>query len=87
MFCTDAARIADYEGRGWWMGITVDALFQETAAQCGDALALVDPVNRHQLDGQAPERLSWAEIRDRVERMASALLDQGLRKEIGRAHV
>ncbi len=81
MFCTDAARIADYEGRGWWMGITVDALFQETAAQCGDALALVDPVNRQQLDGQAPERLSWAEIRDRVERMAAALLDQGLRKD------
>lgn len=81
MFRTDAARIAEYEALGWWEGISVDALFQRTAAQAPDDLALVDPINRVQLDGQVPERLTWAAIRDRVERLAAALLDQGLRKD------
>ncbi len=81
MFRTDAARIEDYEARGWWEGISVDDLFQRTAALAPHDLALIDPSNRMQLDGQAPERLSWADICDRVERLAATLLVQGLRKD------
>ncbi|MFV3074389.1 class I adenylate-forming enzyme family protein [Niveispirillum fermenti] len=81
MFTTDAARIADYEARGWWAGTTVDAMFQQTAAAAPDALALIDPPNRPLLDGQPQERLTWAQVRDRVERMAAALLAAGLVKD------
>lgn len=81
MFLTPKTRIADYEARGWWAGRSVDALFQEAAAAGGEALALVDPMNREALDGSAPERLSWADLRARVERVAGALLAAGLRKD------
>ncbi|WP_426267149.1 class I adenylate-forming enzyme family protein [Sphingomonas sp. LHG3443-2] len=47
----------------------------------GDALALVDPLNREALDGRAPERLSWNEVAERTERLAAALLARGLRKD------
>lgn len=81
MFITPADRIADYQARGWWEGISVDTLFQQAAAADPQALALVDPINRVALDGHAPERLSWAEVRARVDRMAAALLDAGLVKD------
>lgn len=81
MFTTDAARIADYEARGWWAGTTVDAMFQDTAAADPGALALIDPPNRPLLDGQPQQRLTWAQVRDQVERMAAALLAAGLVKD------
>lgn len=81
MFLTPAERIADHEARGWWRGESVDRLFQAVAARRGEALALVDPMNRESLDGRAPERLTWAALRDRVERVAGALLAAGLAKD------
>ena len=32
MYLTPEARIADYETKGWWRGITVDELLKETLA-------------------------------------------------------
>lgn len=81
MFLTPAERIADHEARGWWAGRSVDALFQEAAAAGGDGLAVVDPINRAALDGGAAERLSWAGLRDRVERVAGGLLAAGCGKD------
>ncbi len=81
MFLTSRARIADYVGRGWWEGITVDAMFQAAVRAGGDGLALVDPPNREKLDGQPPERLNWSTLRDRVEHAAAGLLEAGLRKD------
>lgn len=81
MFLTPASRIADYESRGWWEGITVDALFKRAVAAGGERVALVDPLNRISLDGVAPERLSWAALDARVGQAASGLLAAGLGKD------
>lgn len=81
MFLTPAEQVADRVARGWWDGATVDALFQQAAAAGGAALALVDPPNRAALDGRTPERLTWAALRDRVERVAAGLLGAGLVKD------
>jgi len=81
MFLTPAAHIADYTAKGWWGDITVDDLFQRTRREMGGKLALVDPLNRLALDGQAPRRLSWEQLGDEADRMAAALLECGLRKD------
>ncbi len=81
MYLTPAARIADHEARGWWSGESVDQIFQRAAAGGSGALALVDPPNRAELDGETPERLSWTALRARVERAAAALLMAGLRRD------
>lgn len=81
MFLTPQERVRDYEQRGWWRGVSVDALTQAAVTAGGDGTALVDPLNREKLDGHAPERLSWTELGDRVDRLASALLGHGLTKD------
>ena len=81
MFLTPAARVRDYEQRGWWRGVSVDTLTQAAVASGGDRVALVDPLNRATLDGRAPERLTWAEVGERVDKLASALLGHGLAKD------
>lgn len=81
MFLTLAARVRDHEERGWWRGESVDALLQRAVAGGGAREALVDPLNRVALDGREPERLSWAQVGERTDRLASALLNRGLRKD------
>ena len=80
-FLTPADRIADFEARGWWEGKSVDALFRQAVAERGNALALVDPLNRETLDGCAPERLSWTQLDARVDAMAAALIALGLKRD------
>jgi acyl-CoA synthetase (AMP-forming)/AMP-acid ligase II len=81
MFLTPSERVADHVARGWWRGSSVDSLFRQTAARCGDAEALVDPLNRGDLDGQTPRRLSWRALDEQVDLFAAALLGAGLRRD------
>ncbi len=81
MFLTPAERIADHMARGWWEGISVDAMLRRAVSERGDALAIVDPMNRETLDGFAPERLSWLELEARVNAMAAALIGLGLARD------
>lgn len=81
MFLTPTERVRDYEQRGWWRGVSVDTLTQAAVQSGADRIALVDPLNRAALDGRAPERLTWAEVGERVDKLASALLGHGLAKD------
>jgi acyl-CoA synthetase (AMP-forming)/AMP-acid ligase II len=81
MFLTPQARIDDYQARGWWDQLTVDDLTQRNRREVPGRLALVDPLNRPTLDGRAPRRLTWGEVGLEVDRLAAALLDQGLAKD------
>lgn len=72
------SRVDDYRRRGWWRNVTVDQLFREAVAERGDAEALVDPPNRKELVGGAPQRLTFREIDERVDRMAKAFARLGV---------
>ena len=78
MKLSDAAKIADYHKRGWWGDATIDDIFRRHVADDPAALALIDPPNRTALDGGAPERLSWSELDGLVDRMATALIAEGV---------
>lgn len=81
MFLTSAERIDAYRAQGWWGEMTIDDLTQRNRREVPDRLALVDPLNRAQLDGHAPRRLTWGEVGDQVDRIAAALLTLGLAKD------
>ncbi len=81
MFLTPAERIADHTARGWWEGISVDAMLRRAVSERGDTLAIVDPMNREALDGCAPERLNWVQLDARVDAMAAALIGLGLSRD------
>lgn len=81
MFLTPADRVCDLEAQGIWAGESVDAMLRRAVAAGGDAETLIDPVNRADLDGRAPERLSWNALDARVDVLAAALLAHGCVKD------
>jgi acyl-CoA synthetase len=73
-----AQRVADYTGRGWWTGETVQQLFADRLAERGDAEALVDPPNKTELVDLSALRLSWTEVGEAVDHLAAVLLANGI---------
>ena len=76
-------KVADYQARGWWTDEVVDEVYLARVAEhvaAGDALALLDPANRADLDGTEPRRLTWRELDDEVHHLAARLLELGLRR-------
>ena len=56
-------------------------LVQDAVTSSGDQEALIDPLNRADITGDAPKRLSFNEVDKTVERYASIFFEQGLRKD------
>ncbi|UVE95952.1 class I adenylate-forming enzyme family protein [Dietzia sp. B32] len=72
-------RVADYRARGWWDDRTLYGEFLARVAERGDAVAVVDPLNRESLVGSPPRRLTWNEVDDEVVHLAARLLEHGVR--------
>lgn len=74
-------RIAEYTANGWWSNRTIDDLFRTQVGYAPDKEALVDPVNRSSFTEGAPRRYTYGELDSAVNRIATALLAEGLGKE------
>ncbi|MFI1213486.1 class I adenylate-forming enzyme family protein [Streptomyces sp. NPDC020802] len=74
-----AERVAEYRARGWWTDETINDLLQRQVEQQPDRLAIVDPPDKPDLLGTAANRWTWAELDSAVDRVAAALLRQGIR--------
>ena len=81
MILAPEAQIEDYTARGWWGTETLDDVFRCNAEANPMRLAVADPLNRADIDGQAPRRLTYAELDAEVQACATALLDLGLTKD------
>ncbi|HPD93845.1 MAG: acyl--CoA ligase [Rhodobacter sp.] len=69
---------AHYRALGLWGEVTLPAMFAETAARVPDRLALVDAPNRAEVFEGAPRRLTYAQMRAEVDRLAGVLQAQGV---------
>jgi acyl-CoA synthetase (AMP-forming)/AMP-acid ligase II len=65
---------------GWWGTQTASERFLANAEATPERFAVVDPPNREEIDGGAPKRLTYRELRDFADRIATGLLDAGLKK-------
>jgi acyl-CoA synthetase (AMP-forming)/AMP-acid ligase II len=72
---------AEYRAMGAWSSKRIGDLFAEAAALDPQRIAIVDPPNRPQLDGQAPKRLDWRALSELVDATMIALHDAGLRRD------
>ncbi|GLQ25150.1 AMP-dependent acyl-CoA synthetase [Algimonas ampicilliniresistens] len=81
MILTNAETVSAYLDKGWWDHRTVDDLFKAAITTGPDAIALVDPINRIDMDGHAPQSLSWATLDAAVDQVASNLIKAGLKKD------
>jgi hypothetical protein len=57
---------------------TVEGLFRRVLARQPDALALIDPVNKLRVTGQAPKRLTFAEADRAISALSAHFIDSGL---------
>ncbi|MDQ8029928.1 MAG: class I adenylate-forming enzyme family protein [Brevundimonas sp.] len=74
-------RIREMKAKGWWGDVTLDDLFRRHVAAHPDTEALIDPFNAADITGGAPERLTWAQSADAVERLAAVLHAHGVGKD------
>jgi acyl-CoA synthetase (AMP-forming)/AMP-acid ligase II len=78
---TPEEQIKEYTARGWWGKDTIGDLFARHVAERPDAPALIDPPNRADLAAGEPLRLTYAELDERVDRLAAALVGMGVGKD------
>ncbi|MBL8156352.1 MAG: AMP-binding protein, partial [Anaerolineae bacterium] len=71
-------QIDAYTRQGWWGTETLIDLFLRQAERTPEAVALVDPPNRAEFTVGDPQRLTYAELRARVERLAAGLVRLGV---------
>ncbi len=57
---------------------TLDVLFQRILARQPDAVALIDPLDKQRVTGQAPKRLTFAEADRAISALAAHFIEAGL---------
>ncbi len=78
MILASKAEIAAHTAAGWWGTETVSTRFRANAAATPDRLAVADPPNREEIDGIAPKRLTYRDLQDLSDSIATGFLDAGL---------
>ncbi len=70
-----------YRNSGWWGDKTLADMFEANAQAHPDRVALIDAPNRAQFAFGDPQRLTYAQMTDEVDRLAGALLAAGIGKD------
>ncbi|MDZ4195303.1 MAG: AMP-binding protein, partial [Pseudomonas sp.] len=81
MILASKEEIAAHTQAGWWGTETIDARFRANAAATPGHLAVADPPNRMDIDGREPRRLAYRDLSAEADRIATAFLDAGLKKD------
>ncbi len=78
MIALDEETIRRYRDNGWWQGLTLHDMFTLNADRYPDRLALVDAPNRAEFTVGDPVRWTYGQVRDRADRLAAALVAEGV---------
>lgn len=70
-----------YRDSGWWGDKTLAAMFEANVAQHPDRVALVDAPNRADFAFGEPQRLTYAAMAAKVERLAGAMVAAAIGKD------
>jgi acyl-CoA synthetase (AMP-forming)/AMP-acid ligase II len=81
MILSPESQIREYTEKGWWGTDTYVDLFLKNVQKAPDAVAVVDPPNRAELTTGAPLRLTYAETKQAMDRLAGGLLEAGVKKD------
>lgn len=81
MILVPPSKIDDYTARGWWGTQTLWDLFVKNVRELGDQEAVVDAPNRREFAHGMPQRLSWRQLADAVDRLAVVLIEHNIRRD------
>lgn len=73
--------IEKYENADVWGSKTLLDKFEENVEKDPDRTAVVDPPNTNDLIGRDPERLTYEELSERVDAVATGLIKKGIEKD------
>ncbi len=81
MILCSEEQIREYTEKGWWGKETIVDLFLKNAEKTPDEIAVADPPNRAKLTVGEPLRLTYAEMRQTVDRLAAGFLELGIKMD------
>lgn len=70
-----------FHREGWWDGRTLIGIFLEGAKKNPERVAIIDPINKEELSGLKPERVSYERLRVEVDRLATFFLENGIKND------
>lgn len=73
--------IDSYTNKGWWNNKTLIEIFLQSAERVPSRIALADPLNKEELVGMRPDRVTYGELKEKVDRLASYFLKNGISKD------
>jgi acyl-CoA synthetase (AMP-forming)/AMP-acid ligase II len=81
MILVPREKIEAYTAHGWWGKRTLWDLFAQHRHEQPDAEAVADAPNRAEFAHGTPQRLTWAQLGDAVDRFCLLLLDEGIARD------
>jgi acyl-CoA synthetase (AMP-forming)/AMP-acid ligase II len=81
MILVSKEKIEEYTRKGWWGTTTLWDLFRQNLRQHPDAEAAVDAPNRADFAHGAPQRMTWAQLAEAVDRFCHLLLEIGVSRD------
>ena len=81
MILVSSEKIEEYTRKGWWGTTTLWDLFLQNLHGRPQAEAVVDAFNRADFAHGAPQRLTWAQLSEAVDRFSHLLLELGIRRD------
>ena len=81
MILVSSDKIEAYTRKGWWGSTTLWDLFRQQLQERPQAEAVVDAFNRADFAHGAPQRLTWAQLAEAVDRFCHLLLELGIRRD------
>ncbi len=80
MILVGPEKIEEYTRKGWWGTRTLWDLFRQNVDKHPDAEAVVDAPNRADFAHGKPQRLTWAQLDEAVDRFSCLLLELGMQR-------
>ncbi len=81
MILAPSDKIEEYTRKGWWGTTTLWDLFRRNVLERGQAEAVVDPFNRADFAHGEPQRLTWVQLAEAVDRFCHLLLELDIRRD------
>jgi len=81
MILSSDKEIKEYTQKGWWKDTTIQDLFIRNVKANPDRVALVDAINRREFTDGDPQRLTYRELDEKVQRFCEMMLNEGIGKD------
>lgn len=74
-------RISEFHQKGWWSSETITDYLNSNLAENPDRLCVADAPNRAAFTDGEPMRLTWTELKQKVDNLAGSLVEIGIKKD------